>query len=122
MTKRKPKFKPFDLAVSSHELDSPIWRIVAVEGPRVAVVDAMLEHKRKLEPSWTDASIFLKPLPWQGYMPAMRRCLDERNPQDAANLIASVPAPMQHHAMDAARTVGFRVEFYVDGVRVYLPS
>jgi hypothetical protein len=45
-----------------------------------------------------------------------------RDPQSAADLIASLDGIDRDNAMDAASAVGFVPEFYVNSIRVHLPQ
>lgn len=56
------KFKPEigALVVVSHEPGATMYRIKAIEGFRVGVIDAALKVRNQA-PSWHDVSIFMSP-------------------------------------------------------------
>jgi len=115
------KFKVGDIAVHNSSFRSPIWRVREVDGDKVGVVDAMIEHRHSnLEIQWLDSSILERPTMMQMFMPQMQKLYDEKNPQGAADLIADTACLKQEYAMDAAFAVGFVPEYYVNSIRVHM--
>ena len=115
------KFKVGDLAVHNESFRSPLWRVREVDGLRLGVVDAMIEHRHaNLAMQWVDASILERPTMTQIFMPQMKVLYDAKNPQGAADLIADTAYRKQAAAIDAAYAVGFIPEYYVNSIRVHM--
>lgn len=121
---RVKQFRIGNLAVSHHGLDSPVWRVKEVSRTRVGVVDACIEHQRPNQQiQWVDRSILLEPTNAQIHLPAMKRFLDLRDAQGAAEYIGSMQTSThQTAAMDAAAYMGMQPEFYAGSIRVFIPS